>query len=47
MAKHTGQPVDRIERDLERDNFMDAQAALEYGIVDKVLAKRVDAVPKA
>jgi ATP-dependent Clp protease, protease subunit len=47
MAKHTGQPVERIERDMERDNFMDAGAALEYGLVDKVLAKRVEAAPKA
>ncbi len=46
MAKHTGQPVERIERDMERDNFMDAKAALEYGLVDNVLAKRADAVPK-
>jgi ATP-dependent Clp protease protease subunit len=40
MAKHTGQPVDVIERDLERDNFMSAQKALEYGIVDTVLEQR-------
>jgi ATP-dependent Clp protease protease subunit len=47
MAKHTGQPVERIERDMERDNFMDADAALAYGIVDKVLAKRTETAPKA
>jgi ATP-dependent Clp protease protease subunit len=46
MAKHTGQPVERIERDMERDNFMDAKAAVEYGIVDNVLVKRVDPAPK-
>jgi ATP-dependent Clp protease protease subunit len=46
MAKHTGQSVERIERDMERDNFMDANAALEYGLVDRVLAKRMDAVAK-
>ena len=40
MAKHTGQPIDIIERDLERDNFMGAQKALEYGIVDTVLEQR-------
>jgi len=45
MSKHTGQPVERIERDMERDNFMEAQAAVEYGLVDSVLAKRTD--PKA
>jgi ATP-dependent Clp protease protease subunit len=46
MAKHTGQSVERVERDMERDNFMDAKAAVEYGLVDNVLAKRVDASPK-
>jgi len=43
MAKHTGQSVERIEHDMERDNFMEAQAAVEYGLVDTVLAKRTDA----
>ena len=47
MAKHTGQTVERIERDMERDNFMEAEAAVEYGLVDTVLAKRADAVSKA
>ncbi len=47
MAKHTGQSVERIERDMERDNFMEAQAAVEYGLVDTVLAKRTDALSKA
>jgi ATP-dependent Clp protease protease subunit len=47
MAKHTGQTVDRIERDMERDNFMEAQAAVEYGIVDNVLAKRPTPIPRA
>ncbi len=42
MAKHTGQTVERIERDMERDNFMEAEAAVEYGLVDTVLAKRAD-----
>jgi len=40
MAKHTGQPLDKIEQDLERDNFMSADAALDYGLVDTVLASR-------
>jgi ATP-dependent Clp protease protease subunit len=40
MAKHTGQPLEQIEKDLERDNFMSSQAALEYGLVDTVLAER-------
>jgi ATP-dependent Clp protease protease subunit len=47
MAKHTGQPVERIERDMERDNFMDAKAAVEYGLVDSMLAKRADGAAKA
>ena len=46
MAKHTGQTVERIERDSDRDNFMDAQAAVEYGLIDTVLDKRVDSSPK-
>ncbi len=40
MAKHTGQPIERIEHDLERDNFKSAAEALEYGLVDTVLAER-------
>ncbi len=40
MALHTGQPIEKIEQDLERDNFMSASAALEYGLVDTVLANR-------
>ena len=47
MAKHTGQTVERVERDMERDNFMEAEAAVEYGLVDNVLAKRPDIAPKA
>ena len=40
MAFHTGQPIERIERDTDRDNFLSAQDAAEYGLIDKVLAKR-------
>jgi ATP-dependent Clp protease protease subunit len=40
LAKHTGQTIDRIQKDSDRDNFMEAQAAVEYGLVDNVLAKR-------
>ena len=46
MAKHTGQSVERIERDMERDRFMDAKGAVEYGLVDTMLEKRVDVAPK-
>jgi ATP-dependent Clp protease protease subunit len=40
MAKHTGQDIETIERDLERDNFMGAEEAVEYGLIDTVLARR-------
>ncbi len=38
LAKHTGQPLKTIENDTERDNFMDAQAAQKYGLIDKVIS---------
>src|SRR3990167_3146119 len=37
LAKHTGQPKERIEKDTDRDYFMDASEAMKYGIVDKVI----------
>ncbi len=40
MASHTGQKIERIERDTDRDNFLSAAEAVEYGIVDQVLEKR-------
>ncbi len=40
MALHTGQPVDRIEKDTDRDNFLSAAEAAEYGLIDKVLVTR-------
>jgi len=40
MAKHTGQPIERIEKDTDRDNFLSADDAQAYGLIDKVLAKR-------
>ena len=40
MAHHTGQPIDRIERDTDRDNFLSAQEAADYGLIDKVLVTR-------
>lgn len=43
LAKHTGQPVERIEKDTDRDNFMSADEARAYGLVDKVLVSRNDA----
>ena len=40
MAHHTGQPVERIERDTDRDNFLSADEAMAYGLIDKVLLNR-------
>ena len=40
LAKNTGQPLDVIKQDTERDNFMTAQQALEYGLIDKVIEHR-------
>lgn len=40
LAEHTGQPLEQIEKDTDRDNFMTAPAACEYGLVDQVLDKR-------
>jgi ATP-dependent Clp protease, protease subunit len=40
MAEHTGQPLERLERDTDRDNFMSAADAAEYGLIDKVLTRR-------
>ena len=40
LAKHTGQPEDIIAKDTDRDNFMSAERALEYGIIDKILGHR-------
>ena len=38
-AKHTGQPVEKVERDVDRDYFMSAQEAKEYGLIDKVIER--------
>ncbi|TCJ11494.1 ATP-dependent Clp endopeptidase proteolytic subunit ClpP [Parasulfuritortus cantonensis] len=43
LAKHTGRPLDVIERDTDRDYFLSAEASVEYGLVDKVLANRAEA----
>ncbi|BAO30240.1 ATP-dependent Clp protease proteolytic subunit [Sulfuritalea hydrogenivorans sk43H] len=43
LAQHTGQSIERIERDTDRDNFLSAEAAVEYGLVDKVLSSRGEA----
>ena len=40
MAEMTGQPLERIAHDVERDYFMSAQEALEYGIIDEIYQPR-------
>lgn len=40
LVEHTGQPIERIRQDTERDFFMSGEEALEYGIVDKIIKKR-------
>lgn len=40
LAENTGKPLEVIERDTERDNFMSAREAMEYGLIDKVITKR-------
>jgi ATP-dependent Clp protease protease subunit len=42
LAEHTGKSVEAIAKDTERDNFMSADEAQEYGLVDKVIQRRVD-----
>ena len=40
LAEHTGQSLETIQRDTERDNFMSAKEAMEYGLIDKVIESR-------
>jgi ATP-dependent Clp protease protease subunit len=40
LAKHTGQPLERIEKDTDRDFWLSAEEAKEYGLIDKILTKR-------
>jgi len=42
LAKHTGQPVETVARDSDRDNFMDGEKAVEYGLIDTVLETRAE-----
>ena len=42
MAKHSGQSIERIERDTDRDNFLSGAEAVDYGLVDKVLTNRAE-----
>ncbi len=43
LAKHTGQTMEQVQADTERDNFMSAEQSREYGLIDKVLSSRLDA----
>ncbi|MBO7377725.1 MAG: ATP-dependent Clp protease proteolytic subunit, partial [Clostridia bacterium] len=40
LAENTGKPVEQIERDTDRDNFLSAEEAAEYGLIDKIIAKK-------
>ncbi|MEL7024931.1 MAG: ATP-dependent Clp endopeptidase proteolytic subunit ClpP [Pseudomonadota bacterium] len=44
MAKHTGQPFEKIQQDTERDNFMSSEAARDYGLIDTVLERRPESL---
>jgi len=44
MARHTGQPIDRIEKDTDRDRFMSADEAKDYGIIDTVISSQTEIV---
>jgi ATP-dependent Clp protease protease subunit len=44
MAKHTGQGLDRIERDVERDFIMNAPQAKEYGIIDEIIDRPLNTI---
>ena len=46
LAKHTGQPIERIRQDTDRDYFMSAEEAKEYGIIDQVIVSREKKVKK-
>ena len=44
LSKHTGRPLEEIVKDTERDNFMSAQEAKEYGLVDNVITSRSEII---
>lgn len=46
LSRHTGQPIEAVERDTDRDKFMSSEAAREYGLIDTVLEQRVELVEK-
>ena len=42
MAEHTGQSLEKVSHDTDRDNFLSAESAVEYGLVDSILTERLD-----
>jgi ATP-dependent Clp protease protease subunit len=46
LSKHTGQPLEKITHDTDRDYYLDAEAAKDYGIIDEILAKPAEEVKK-
>jgi ATP-dependent Clp protease protease subunit len=47
LARHSGQPISKIEQDTERDRFLGAEDAVEYGLIDQVLTSRVPVKPES
>ena len=47
LSDATGQPFEKVQADTERDNYMRAQAALEYGLVDRIVSSRVEAAKES
>lgn len=46
MVRHTGQPLEKVQRDMERDFFMSSEQATEYGLIDSVITQRRKDIPK-
>jgi ATP-dependent Clp protease protease subunit len=40
LAENTGQPIEKVAKDSDRDNFLSAQEALDYGLIDKIITRR-------
>jgi ATP-dependent Clp protease protease subunit len=47
LSRHTGQTIEKIQHDTDRDNFMGGEAAVAYGLIDKVLDSRVESMAAA
>jgi len=46
LADHTGQPIEKIQQDTDRDNFLSANDAVSYGLIDNILSTRVTSLDK-